>query len=77
MQGLLNLVQTSFARKPQGECIICMQEYKDDDDVTPLPCHETHYFHTACLQGWLRNNNTCPLCRARIPRTMSQINAAN
>ena len=45
-RDLRKFLETSFVFKPQGECIICMEEYKDDDDVTPLPCHESHYFHT-------------------------------
>ena len=46
LRDLVKKFETSFVFKPQGECIICMEPYKDDDDVTPLPCHESHYFHT-------------------------------
>jgi len=52
-----------------------MEEYKDDDDITPLSCHKYHYFHTACLEGWMRAKVTCPLCRARINIDLPEHNA--
>ena len=36
----------------------------DDDDFFPVPsgcCGQL--FHTWCLNTWLRQRNTCPLCR--------------
>jgi hypothetical protein len=32
--------------KEQKECAICLAEFGEDDDVTPLPCSKMHYFHT-------------------------------
>lgn len=29
------------------------------------PC--SHLFHTTCLNGWIKNNLTCPLCREKLP----------
>ena len=43
-----------------------MQEFKDDDEITPLPCHATHYFHTECIEQWLSEKEECPLCREPI-----------
>jgi len=48
-------------------CTICFEE--EDEQTTPqtvkrLPCG--HDYHAACIDRWLRVNNTCPLCKHRI-----------
>ena len=35
--------------KGTNECAICMVEFTEDDEVTPLPCPGNHYFHSACI----------------------------
>ena len=50
------------------ECIICMEEYKPEDEVTPLPCDERHFFHSRCIEDWLKTNNSCPLCKKAITK---------
>ena len=48
-------------------CIICMAEYEAEDDVTPLECDPRHYFHTDCIQDWIKQGkNSCPVCRVPI-----------
>ena len=45
------------------ECCICLQEFQEGEEVTPLPCdEERHYFHTECLKQWARIKHFCPLC---------------
>lgn len=36
------------------ECIICMEKFDDNSQVTPLPCDVRHYFHTHCIQDWFK-----------------------
>ncbi|XP_073036866.1 E3 ubiquitin-protein ligase SGR9, amyloplastic-like [Primulina eburnea] len=48
-----------------GECVICKDEIKEGREVCELPCG--HYFHWMCILRWLRNKNTCPCCRYRLP----------
>ncbi|MED6179543.1 hypothetical protein PIB30_001834 [Stylosanthes scabra] len=43
-------------------CSICLHEYQPKEVLrTITECQ--HYFHVDCIDGWLKMNATCPLCR--------------
>lgn len=48
----------------KAECTICIDEMQLGDEVTVLPCK--HWFHGECVVLWLKEHNTCPVCRAPI-----------
>ncbi len=48
----------------KAECTICIDELHKGDEVSVLPC--THWFHGECVVLWLKEHNTCPICRAPI-----------
>ena len=51
----------------ENQCVICMMDYKEHDTVTQLRCDSRHYFHTECLENWVKQGkNQCPLCREPI-----------
>ncbi|KAI4379790.1 hypothetical protein MLD38_006041 [Melastoma candidum] len=44
------------------ECAVCMSKFQDLELLRLLPkCN--HAFHTTCIDRWLENHPTCPLCR--------------
>mmetsp|Transcript_23165 Transcript_23165/g.16472 ORF Transcript_23165/g.16472 Transcript_23165/m.16472 type:complete len:99 (+) Transcript_23165:1060-1356(+) len=45
------------------ECTICMLEFEDDSEVTPLSCDIRHFFHYECIEPWMKVKNECPMCR--------------
>ena len=45
-------------------CCICLSEIEKGKESMLLPCG--HIFHYKCCLGWLKNNNTCPMCRFEI-----------
>ena len=47
-----------------GECAICMDELDGSKNFAKTNCE--HSFCLTCLVKSLKNNNTCPLCRANI-----------
>ena len=49
-------------------CPICMVDFAESDEITPLPCDEKHYFHNECIKLWLEKNNKCPLCKKEITK---------
>lgn len=48
----------------KGECTICIDEMNLGDEAIVLPCK--HWFHEECVVLWLKEHNTCPICRAPI-----------
>ena len=43
-------------------CCICLGSLKDSK--YKLACK--HEFHKSCIDGWLKNNLTCPMCRSHV-----------
>ncbi|XP_042476956.1 probable E3 ubiquitin-protein ligase HIP1 [Macadamia integrifolia] len=44
-------------------CVICLEEYKDREQVGTLKnCR--HGYHVNCIQKWLSMKNVCPICKA-------------
>ncbi|XVE98227.1 hypothetical protein REPUB_Repub03eG0087600 [Reevesia pubescens] len=49
-------------------CCICLASYADNDVLKELPC--SHFFHTNCVDKWLKMKALCPLCKCTIlPKT--------
>jgi hypothetical protein len=44
---------------------VCLEEYEAKDVVRVLPACG-HAFHAACIDAWLRQHPTCPVCRASL-----------
>jgi E3 ubiquitin-protein ligase RNF115/126 len=50
--------------KDEGDCSVCMDTVTVGCEVANLPCG--HWFHEHCVSMWLREHNTCPICRKGI-----------
>ncbi|KAH6856778.1 hypothetical protein B0I37DRAFT_306325 [Chaetomium sp. MPI-CAGE-AT-0009] len=48
----------------KAECTICIDEINKGDEVSVLPCK--HWYHGECVILWLKEHNTCPICRMPI-----------
>ncbi|TKY56294.1 RING-H2 finger protein ATL11 [Spatholobus suberectus] len=47
------------------ECAVCLNEFRDDETLRLIPkC--CHVFHPDCIDAWLANHSTCPVCRANL-----------
>lgn len=45
-------------------CSICLCEYQPDDMLRELPCAVgAHTFHASCVDEWLLQKLSCPICR--------------
>nr|XP_020772071.1 E3 ubiquitin-protein ligase RLIM-like [Odocoileus virginianus texanus] len=45
-------------------CIICITEYTEGNTLRILPC--SHEFHDHCIDHWLAEHITCPICRGPV-----------
>lgn len=45
------------------ECPICLDTFKNNE-ICITNCG--HFFHKKCINIWLENNNSCPVCRAIV-----------
>lgn len=45
-------------------CSICLSEYQPEEVLRELPCAvSNHVFHAACIDEWLMQKLSCPICR--------------
>jgi len=51
-----------------SECPVCMEALPEQ--LRPTKCG--HYLHKHCLDQWLVNNTTCPVCRTQLGCVSSQ-----
>ncbi|XP_060531777.1 E3 ubiquitin-protein ligase goliath-like isoform X2 [Cylas formicarius] len=54
-------------KEMQGDgecCAVCLEPYKLNDTLRILPCG--HEFHKNCIDPWLLEHRTCPMCKMDI-----------
>ncbi|KAK3710886.1 hypothetical protein QZH41_014870 [Actinostola sp. cb2023] len=64
VESLINSTTTLNSTEKTSKCIICLEKFKNGQDVRIVPCH--HEFHKDCVDPWLLSNFTCPLCMLNI-----------
>ncbi|XP_059956491.1 E3 ubiquitin-protein ligase RLIM-like [Mesoplodon densirostris] len=68
--GLTKAQIDSLAVRSFGEndalkaCSICLTEYTENSKLRILPC--SHEYHIHCIDRWLSENSTCPICRRQV-----------
>nr|XP_012612378.1 E3 ubiquitin-protein ligase RLIM-like isoform X2 [Microcebus murinus] len=45
-------------------CSVCITEYTEGNKLRILPC--SHEYHVHCIDRWLSENSTCPICRNEV-----------
>jgi len=48
-----------------NECSVCKEEFELKQKVMKIPCN--HCFHNDCILPWLKERNSCPVCRFELP----------
>ncbi|XP_069046047.1 E3 ubiquitin-protein ligase RNF6 isoform X2 [Lepisosteus oculatus] len=56
--------QASLEGELGRACSVCINEYAQGNKLRRLPC--AHEFHIHCIDRWLSENNTCPICRQPV-----------
>ena len=72
------LLQDPNNIRPNGDCVICMEETGKPNRETGcvelqlrLPC--SHVAGSDCLRTWLREHNSCPICRREVFPTQRRV----
>lgn len=51
----------SLAPKEEEKCMICMDEFVNEEKVRALTCF--HKYHEKCIDSWLKLKGCCPICK--------------
>lgn len=51
-----------------NHCAVCIESYQLNDVVRILPCK--HVFHKGCVDPWLNEHCTCPMCKLNILKAL-------
>ncbi|XP_050212142.1 RING-H2 finger protein ATL38-like [Mercurialis annua] len=54
-----------FSASEDAQCTVCLTEYHEDDVLRILP-YCGHSFHVTCIDIWLQQHSTCPVCRISL-----------
>lgn len=60
----------------QEQCIICFKKFEDNDLVKRFAC-QRHIFHVACINIWVDEHNTCPICKYKLSNGLAVDNDAS
>ncbi|KAM0830465.1 hypothetical protein ACQ4PT_066187 [Festuca glaucescens] len=55
---------TSIIPEDELTCSICLEQVGVGDLLRSLPC--LHQFHVNCIDPWLRQQGTCPVCKRQV-----------
>ncbi|PIA42826.1 hypothetical protein AQUCO_02000343v1 [Aquilegia coerulea] len=47
------------------ECAVCLSKFEETETLRLLPKCK-HAFHVNCVDQWLENHSSCPLCRLKV-----------
>ena len=70
ISNIINKLPKNKFRKSESsdgnseKCIICYEDFKNNQDVYSLPCH--HLFHVECLNEEIKYRQKCPTCRHEL-----------
>ena len=66
---ILKYIPTSTVKEikktsDNNKCVICLSDFQVGEQESTLPC--LHIFHSNCIEKWIIENKTCPICKYDI-----------
>ncbi|KAF3680582.1 putative protein RDM1-like [Capsicum annuum] len=68
---VLQISSSMLENDPVIPCAVCKDQFLLDMQVKMLPCK--HMYHSDCILPWLESNNSCPVCRFRLPSEEDEV----
>lgn len=66
-----SIIVGNTGKYEKEECTICLEMFEDGEKVKVLPeC--LHTYHSECVDKWLKNKSSCPLCRSSLDSTSTK-----
>ncbi|XP_026888881.2 E3 ubiquitin-protein ligase RNF128a isoform X2 [Electrophorus electricus] len=66
---VLTLKQGDKETGPDADsCAVCIEPYSVGDVLSVLTC--SHFFHKACVEPWLLEHRTCPMCKCDVLKAL-------
>ncbi|KAK8501575.1 hypothetical protein V6N12_057906 [Hibiscus sabdariffa] len=62
-QDSINPISIKKGSEDELTCSVCLEQVNAGDLIRSLPC--LHQFHANCIDPWLRQQGTCPVCKFR------------
>ncbi|KAL0555931.1 hypothetical protein IC582_004434 [Cucumis melo] len=62
-QDSVNAVGSTKTSEDELTCSVCLEQVNVGELIRSLPC--LHQFHANCIDPWLRQQGTCPVCKFR------------
>lgn len=59
-----NIEGSGKGREEELTCSVCLEQVNEGELVRSLPC--LHQFHNSCIDPWLRQQATCPVCKFKV-----------
>jgi hypothetical protein len=54
------------SKKVNPACPVCLEDFSNGEAVAALPSCGHRFHRSECLLPWLKEHDTCPICRERI-----------
>ncbi|KAL2461356.1 RING/U-box superfamily protein [Abeliophyllum distichum] len=61
----ITITQELLDDDPNMLCPVCKDPFRVNASMKLMPCK--HTYHADCIVAWLEINNSCPVCRFRLP----------
>lgn len=63
LEELINNSKVKISNKKEF-CVICQEYIQKNNIIRVLKC--THNYHINCIENWLKDHYTCPLCKKNL-----------
>jgi len=66
LRNILKELKKFSGIRKNHECSICLDSFKENDDLVEFTCNKEHIFHEDCIKAWIEKRTNCPICRKEM-----------